>query len=128
MSTSPSPTPDDNDSIRHVYFPHEFWVVLDTHFRRPTRYSVRQLIVELALTEEYFEHIIGGTRNIYNNDNKPENISTHEATPVVTLRDGSILIVPYDTVHLTKIVRELPRERHLQRYDSDSVNSDDGEE
>jgi len=55
LSHSPAP-PDDNESIRHVYFSLYFWITLETHFRQPTRYSVRQLIVELAATGDYFEH------------------------------------------------------------------------
>ena len=97
LSHSPAP-PDDNKSIRHVYFSLYFWITLETHFRQPTRYSVRQLIVELAATEEYFEHLAGGIRTIYNDDSKPENISPPNITPVVILRDGSTLIVPYNTV------------------------------
>ena len=74
LSHSPAP-PDDNESIRHVYFSLYFWIILETHFRQPTRYSVRQLIVELAATEEYFAHLAGGIRTIYNDNSKPENIS-----------------------------------------------------
>ncbi len=129
MLTSSSPSPDDNDSIRHVYLPFEFWIILETHFIRPTRYSVRQLIVELAATEEYFEHLVGGIRTIYNDGSKPENITTPDTTPVVTLRYGSTLVVPYNTVWEKVLAWEYERERYLHNmYDYNGIYSSNQEE
>ena len=126
MRTRSSTSPDDNDSIRHVYLPFEFWIVLETHFRRPILHSVSQLIVELAATEEYFEHLAGGIRTIYNDDSKPENISPPNITPVVILRDGSTLIVPYNTVGEKIHLWEFERERYLHNmYDSDGIYPSD---
>ena len=129
LSHSPAP-PDDNESIRHVYFSLYFWITLETHFRQPTRYSVRQLIVELAATGDYFEHHFGGgVRTVYNDANKPDNLSPLDVTPVVVLRDGTTLIVPYNTVGERIHLWELERERYLHHmYDSDGIYPSDQEE
>jgi hypothetical protein len=128
-SHSPAP-PDDNESIRHVYFSTDFWIILETHFRQPTCYSVRQLIAELAATGDYFEHHFEGeARTVYNNANKPNNLSPLDVTPVVVLRDGTTLIVPYnikgERIHLW----ELERERYLHHmYDSNGIYPSNQEE
>jgi hypothetical protein len=119
--------PDNEESIRHLYLPFVFWQILEANLRKPTRYSVRNLVADLAKTRDYFEHHFGdGARTVYNSDYKPSNPTPPDETPVVTLHDGTTLVVPYniewEKIHLW----EQERERYLHYvYESDSAHESD---
>ena len=102
--------PDNEESIRHLYLPFEFWQILEANLRTPTRYSVRNLVAALAETGDYFEHHFGdGAKTEHNSDYKPDTPTPPDETPVVTLHDGTTLVIPYniewEKIHLWELER-----------------------
>jgi hypothetical protein len=88
---------DNEETIRHRYFSFEFWKILEAHLQMRSHYSVRNLVAALAQTGDYFEHHFdGGAKTVYNADQEPDNRTAPDETPVVTLIDRTVLIVPYD--------------------------------
>ena len=106
--------PDNKESIRHLYLPFVFWQILEANLRKPTRYSVRNLVADLAKTRDYFEHHFeGGAKTVYNAEEEPDNRSSPDETPSVILHDRTTLIVPYNTVGEQIHLWEYERQRYI---------------
>ena len=63
----------------------------------PARYSVRTLLVDLAASGYYFEHVWPGGENknsVYNEEAKGSNLTPFEESPEVILHDGTKIVFP----------------------------------